>query len=102
MPNCKLYVGNLNYSTNNKQLEELFLQYGDVKHINIIEGKGFGFVEMSLAEEAERAKEALNGSEFEGRPLKVANAFPPNRKPKGGLKKKNNNLKSPYMNYRSE
>lgn len=76
MQGSKLYVGNLNYAVTNEQLEELFGGYGEVKSVNIIEGKGFGFVELSSAEQAEKAKEALNGSEFEGRTLKVDEARP--------------------------
>lgn len=76
MPGSKLYVGNLNYAVTNEQLEELFAGYGEVKSVNIIEGKGFGFVELSSPEEAEKAKEALNGSEFEGRTMKVDEARP--------------------------
>jgi RNA recognition motif-containing protein len=72
----KLYVGNLSYAVSNEQLQELFASYGEVKSINIIEGKGFGFVEMSSPEEAEKAKEGLNGNEFEGRTLKVDVARP--------------------------
>jgi len=72
----KLYVGNLNYSVTNEQLEELFGSYGEVKSVNIIEGKGFGFVEMSNPEEAEKAKDGINGNEFEGRTLKVDEARP--------------------------
>ncbi|RKY84123.1 RNA-binding protein [candidate division KSB1 bacterium] len=77
MQGSKLYVGNLNYSVNTEQLEELFSNYGEVRNVNIIEGKGFGFVEMSSQSEAEGAKEALNGSEFKGRTLKVDEARPP-------------------------
>jgi len=77
MQGSKLYVGNLAYSVTNGQLEELFSSYGQVRQINIIEGKGFGFVEMSSAEEAEKAKEGLNGNVFEGRALKVDEARPP-------------------------
>jgi RNA recognition motif-containing protein len=73
----KLYVGNLSYSVTNSQLEELFGNYGQVKEIKIIDGKGFGFVEMSTSEEAEKAKEALNGSDFEGRTLRIDEARPP-------------------------
>ena len=60
MQGSKVYVGNLNYSVTNEQLEELFANHGTVKSVNIIEGKGFGFVEMSSSEEAEAAKTALN------------------------------------------
>ena len=77
MQGSKLYVGNLKYSIANDQLKELFGSYGEVKSVNIIEGKGFGFVEMSSSEEAEKAKEALNNTDFEGRPLKIDEARPP-------------------------
>jgi len=61
----------------NEQLEELFAAYGVVKQVNVIEGKGFGFVEMSSTPEAEKAKEALDAYEFKGRTLKVDEARPP-------------------------
>ena len=77
MQGSKLYVGNLSYSTTNEQLKELFSNYGEVKEVNIIEGRGFGFVEMSSPAEAEKAKEALNGSDLEGRTLKIDEARPP-------------------------
>jgi RNA recognition motif-containing protein len=80
MQGSKLYVGNLNYSVTNEQLGELFSKYGEVRQVNIIEYKGFGFVEMSSPSEAEKAKEALNGSEFEGRTLRVDEARPPRSK----------------------
>ena len=76
MEGSKLYVGNLSYAVTNEQLTELFASYGEVKSVNIIEGKGFGFVELSSAEEAEKAKDGLNGNEFEGRTLKVDVARP--------------------------
>ena len=77
MQGSKLYVGNLGYSVTNEQLQELFSNHGEVKQVNIIEGKGFGFVEMSNSEEAEKAKEGLNGTDFEGRTLRVDEARPP-------------------------
>ncbi|UCD58026.1 MAG: RNA-binding protein [Candidatus Hydrogenedentota bacterium] len=80
MQGSKLYVGNLKYSVTNEQLEELFSNYGAVRQVNIIEGRGFGFVEMSDASEAEKAREALNGSDFKGRALRVDEARPPRRK----------------------
>jgi RNA recognition motif-containing protein len=76
MQGSKVYVGNLSYSVTNEQLEELFANHGTVKSVNIIEGKGFGFVEMSTSEEAENAKQALNDTEFNGRPLKIDEARP--------------------------
>lgn len=77
METSRLYVGNLTYSVTEKQLEELFSQYGDVKSVKIIGDKGFGFVEMSSPEEAEKAKEALNETEFVGRTMRVDEAQPP-------------------------
>ena len=70
MQGSKLYVGNLSYSITVEQLTELFSNYGEVRQVNIIEGRGFGFVEMSSQSEAEQAKAALNDTEFEGRVLK--------------------------------
>ncbi len=72
----KLYVGNLSYSVTSHQLQELFSNHGEVKDVRIIDGKGFGFVEMSSTDEAETAKNALDGSEFEGRTMKVDEARP--------------------------
>ena len=77
MQGSKLYVGNLSYSVTSEELEELFSSHGEVRQINIIQGKGFGFVEMSNPSEAEKAKEALDGSEFKGRTLRVDEARPP-------------------------
>ncbi len=77
MQGSKLYVGNLKYSVTNDELKDVFSSYGEVKNVNIIEGKGFGFVEMSSSEEADKAKDALNNSDFEGRPLKIDEARPP-------------------------
>jgi RNA recognition motif-containing protein len=76
MQNSRLYVGNLSYSTITSELEQLFSSHGETKEVKIIEGKGFGFVEMSNAAEAEKAKEALDGYEFQGRALKVDEARP--------------------------
>lgn len=86
MQGSKLYVGNLSYSTTNEQLQELFSEYGEVKQVNIIEGRGFGFVEMSDTLCAEKAKEALNGKDFQGRTLKIDEARPP-RERKGDFRR---------------
>jgi RNA recognition motif-containing protein len=83
MQGSKLYVGNLGYSINRQELEDLFAEYGEVKEVKIIEGKGFGFVEMGNTSEATSAKEALDGSDFKGLTLKVDEARPP-RKRQGG------------------
>jgi RNA recognition motif-containing protein len=76
MQGNKLYVGNLGYSVTVDQLQELFSTYGNVENVNIVEGKGFGFVEMSNQSEAEKAKKELNGSDFKGRSLKINEALP--------------------------
>lgn len=76
----KVYVGNMNYSTAENQLRDLFAQYGEVASVNIIvdrytgKAKGFGFVEMANDDEAQKAIEALNGFEFMGRQLRVNEA----------------------------
>lgn len=78
----KLYVGNLNFRTDDDKLRELFSQYGEVLSVNVVtdresgRSRGFGFVEMSDKESAQEAEKALNGKEFEGRPLKVNEAKP--------------------------
>ncbi|HBE46753.1 MAG: RNA-binding protein [Spirochaetia bacterium] len=76
----KIYVGNMNYNTSERQLQDLFAQYGEVSTVNIIvdrftgKAKGFGFVEMENAEAADAAIAALNGQEFMGRQLRVNEA----------------------------
>jgi RNA recognition motif-containing protein len=77
MQENKLYVGNLSYSVTNEQLKELFIPFGEVKDVKVIEGKGFGFVELGTSDEAEKAKKELNGKDFQGRALKIDNARPP-------------------------
>ena len=64
MEGSKLYVGNLSYSVTSEQLKELFGGFGEVGDIRIIEGKGFGFVEMATQVDAEKAKKELDGSQF--------------------------------------
>ncbi len=88
----KLYVGNLNYKTTEETLKDLFAQYGEVTSVNILQGRGFGFVEMASPESAQEAKGKLNGSEFDGRKLIVNDARPraegprPDRRPGGERK----------------
>lgn len=77
MEGNRLYVGNLKYQVTKDDLEKLFSGYGSVKEATVIEGKGFGFVEMSSPDEAEKAKEALNGKDYEGRTLRIDIARPP-------------------------
>lgn len=76
MQGSRLYVGNLGYSVVNSELEALFSTHGQVTQVNVIEGKGFGFVEMASPADAQKAKDALDGQEFQGRTLKVDEARP--------------------------
>jgi len=87
---AKLFVGNLSYQATEEDLRELFQQAGTVESVRIITDqftgrpRGFGFVEMSSKEEAERAIEQLNGRLFRDRNLVVNEARPqPNRSPGG-------------------
>ena len=83
----KLYVGGLPYSTQEDALKEVFAQAGSVTSAVIImdkmsgRSKGFGFVEMSTDEEAQKAVSMLNGQEFEGRKLTVNEAHPMEARP---------------------
>lgn len=86
-----IYVGNLPYSAEESALEAAFAEFGNVENVKIIRdfetgrSKGFGFVTMNEKEEAEEAIEAMNGADFEGRPLKVNMARPrEERGPRGG------------------
>jgi len=99
MQGSKLYVGNLSYSVNDNQLKELFSNYGEVKEVTIIGSKGFGFVEMEDSEGAEKAKEALNDSEFEGRTLKVDEARPRENRPQRDYGSNRGRQKGGYSRY---
>src|SRR5258707_7895283 len=78
----KLYVGNLSFQTTSEDLRDHFAQAGNVESASVVEdrmtgrSRGFGFVEMSTAEEAAAAIEQLNGKEFAGRNLTVNEARP--------------------------
>jgi cold-inducible RNA-binding protein len=76
----KLYVGNLAYSTTDSSLEALFARVGSVVKATVImdretgRSKGFGFVEMADEAAAAAAIAQLNGTQLDGRALKVAEA----------------------------
>ncbi len=86
----RLYVGGLPYNVTDEMLENLFSAYGTVESVTVMINKitdlpeGFGFVEMSCDSEAEEAIQNLNGTQVEGRTIKVHEArprpFPPRRK----------------------
>lgn len=86
----KLYIGNLPYETTEDQLKELFAKSGAVESANIItdkfsgRSKGFGFIEMSSDEEAQKAVKTLNGHQLGERTIVVNEARPmSDRKPRG-------------------
>lgn len=83
----KLFVGNLSFRTTQDELFDIFTQYGTVDNVAIIndretgQPRGFAFVEMANADEAEAAIAALNGTELGGRAINVNEARP---RPEGG------------------
>ena len=84
----KIYVGNLSYSVDDRGLEDLFSQHGNVTSARVIidrydnRSKGFGFVEMEDESAANAAIEALNGNEHMGRELKVSLARERSERPR--------------------
>jgi RNA recognition motif-containing protein len=78
----KLYVGGLPYSVTEGQLQEIFTAHGTVESARVIadkftgQSRGFGFVEMSSGDEAQKAINALNGTQLDGRTLVVNEAKP--------------------------
>lgn len=84
----KLYVGNLPFKLSEAELEEMFAEHGEVASVALImdretgRPRGFGFVEMSNDDEAERAITALNGQNIDGRNIVVNEAR--ERQPSGG------------------
>ena len=81
--NKKLFVGGLPFQMTSDDLKNLFGEIGTVDEATVIinrqtgRSKGFGFVEMSSEEEAQKAVEKLNGSEVDGRKITVNEARPP-------------------------
>ena len=73
----KLFIGGLSFSTSSERLREVFAQAGGVDSAAVVmdrdtgRSRGFGFVEMATAEEAEAAVTKFNGQELDGRTLKV-------------------------------
>ena len=82
----KLYVGGLPYSITEGRLQEIFTAHGTVESAKVItdkftgQSRGFGFVEMGSGGEAQKAIQALNGTELDGRTLKVNEARPQERR----------------------
>ena len=77
MESNKLFVGNISWNLDWKQLKDIFGEYGEVAFTRVVtdketkRSKGFGFVEFVNAEDAAKAKEALDGAEVDGREIRV-------------------------------
>ena len=82
-----IFVGNLSYQTTQEDLQATFSQFGNVERVNIVtdrdtgQPRGFAFVEMTSAGDAQNAISQLNGTQLHGRALNVNEARP---KPTGG------------------
>jgi cold-inducible RNA-binding protein len=85
----KIYVGGLPYATTDAQLQEIFSAHGTVESARVITDKftgrsrGFGFVEMASSEDAQKAIQALNGTDLDGRNLTVNEARPQEKRSGG-------------------
>jgi cold-inducible RNA-binding protein len=85
-----LYVGNLPHSTTETELRNVFEPHGAVEKVTLVtdretgRSRGFGFVEMTNATDADKAVAALNGTELGGRTLTINEAKPKADRPKGG------------------
>jgi cold-inducible RNA-binding protein len=83
-----VFVGNLSYETSEGELEALFSAYGAVERVTVVrdresgQARGFAFVEMTNANEAAMAIQAINGREVNGRAINVNEARP--REPRSG------------------
>lgn len=88
----KIYVGNLPYSVDNAELQQNFSEFGDVVSASVMmdrdsgRSKGFGFVEMASAAQAEAAIQGLNGRTVDGRALVVNIARPREQGGSGGYR----------------
>ncbi|WP_299582782.1 RNA recognition motif domain-containing protein [uncultured Sunxiuqinia sp.] len=112
-----IFVGNLNYAITEDDMREIFEEYGELTSVKLItdkftgRSKGFGFVEMANAEEAQKAIEELNGAEVEGRSMVVNESIEKkrdnnrggggfrggnNRGGGGGYGRRDNNFRSNY------
>ena len=85
-----IFVGNLSFNSSEEAVRGLFENYGTVDRVSIItdrdtgRSRGFAFVEMANDDEAERAINALNGTDFGGRKINVNEARPREERSFGG------------------
>lgn len=86
----EIYVGNLAYATTDEGLKAAFAAYGEVTAVRVVtdrmtgRSKGFGFVTMPDAAQAQAAIDALNGHELDGRTVRVNESQPKPREERGG------------------
>jgi len=98
----RIYVGNLSFQSSQEDLQELFEKHGSVQSVSIITDRetgrprGFAFVEMSNSAEAESAIKALDGTSFDGRPLRVNEAQAKSRGGGGGERGRNGRSSRPW------
>jgi cold-inducible RNA-binding protein len=85
-----IYVGNIAFDASEDEVRSLFASYGEVTNVNLLKDKftgqprGFGFVDMALDAEAQKAIHELNGRELRGRKLTVNQARPREERAPGG------------------
>lgn len=90
MNNNKLFVGNLAFATTENDLQDAFAAFGTVMEVNLMldrmtgKSRGFAFVTMASAEDAQKAIEGMHGKNFGGRDLTVNVARPREERPPGG------------------
>lgn len=85
-----IFVGNLSFGATEDAVRSMFEAYGTVDRVNVVtdretgRARGFGFVEMNVDAEAERAIAALNGRDLDGRALNINEAKPKEQRSGGG------------------
>ena len=86
----RLFIGNLPFSATENDIQDLFSQQGGVVEVSLMQdrmtgrSRGFAFVTMESPDAAQAAIQALDGSDFQGRPLKVNEARPREERPSFG------------------
>jgi RNA recognition motif-containing protein len=79
----KLFIGSLNWKATNQDLQQLFGQFGPIEEAVVVtdrfsgRSKGFGFVTFTNGEDADKAVNEINGTDFQGRNIVVNEALPP-------------------------
>lgn len=92
----RLFVGNLSFQTTENDLQDAFAAFGTVTEANLMmdrttnRSRGFAFVTMSTPEEAQKAIDALNGKDIDGRAVTVNIARPREERPAGGRREYGN------------